>query len=159
MHFVFTLCARICFYYRITSNICMRRRLNVCHSFCSNAPKQLLPFSTRHSPVSTLSFGTQNPLAFAFMCGANTNLPSSLALCFSPFQTLCGHANRGANISHFTESKQTKGPGRATCATFSCPALPAIGKGVQLPRPGGQVVKNVQGYAFHITISTQFSLF
>lgn len=81
MHLLFTLCARICFYYRITSNICMRRRLNVCHSFCSNAPKQLLPFSTLHAPCPTPpSFGTQNPLAFAFMCGASTNLPTPTAL-------------------------------------------------------------------------------
>lgn len=65
----------ICLYYCITSNICMRRRLNVCHTLFTSChtPSKAPPPLDHLAPHDHFL-----PLfAFAFMCGANSSCHAS----------------------------------------------------------------------------------
>lgn len=142
----FTLCARICFYYRSTSNICMRRRLNVCHNFCSTAPKRDAPPPPLHrQPISICIYVRRQHEPDLF---PHPNL-------FHISQLLCGHANRSVNISHFTEFYRTKGPDAQRVRHICVP--PAFEEGVQFRLPTGQKLKTNKS-AFQTMHTTQLGL-
>lgn len=143
--FMFSHTARICFYFicTITSNICMwrwqRRRLNVCHSFCSSKSTYLPP--SLPAPISICIYVRRQLNAALAAATSLLSLPLSLFIELSwtlyvnmqiAARIFCTSLNR--TVSCHVQCHQ---PNPLTPRSPPAPILPAA-KGVQFAMSTGR---------------------